>query len=368
MSRSFTEGFLGAALALSILGHLLFVASTSLGFSPFAALFGPAKELQAQPMSARISAPVAPAEMPPPVSRPAAEALKRAKRGPKVENRARGESRLAVVSSAGTNKATMDSDDPPVEAQAALHPAPKPWESEADSRAIPPEADAKSAQSASPAPVNKEPKMSALPQHATVEFEVTLESNNTKVWATQTWENRGGNYSVTFNAVAKALFWTLGSLKLESNGVIDENGLRPVVYSDERNRRKTVVTFSANEKSAYVEEHNGNRKTVPLAGQAADIMSLTYDLAFNPNIPVGTPFTLSNRDNIEELRLTEVRDEMLEMETGRQLTRFYEFRRANGSGGMQVWLALEKQWLPARIRIMGRDGAISMQATKYKLE
>ena len=214
---------------------------------------------------------------------------------------------------------------------------------------------------------NKPQRVVPLPARATIALELTLESNNYKVWATQQWEMADGRYRVTLTAEAKALFFTLGSIVLESSGVISDDGLRPERYVDERNKRRTTVDFSANEKSAQVEEANGNRKTVALAGQAADIMSLTYDLAFNPDINIGTPFTLTNRDNVEEIRLVARREEVLTGEAGSVRTRFYDFRRPDGSGGIQVWLAPEFGWLPAKIRILGRDGALTMVSTRYDL-
>jgi len=219
-----------------------------------------------------------------------------------------------------------------------------------------------------PPPIATRPQKAVpLPRRATIALELTLESNNYKVWATQHRDMADGRYRVLLTAEARALFFTLGSIVLESSGVVSADGLRPERYVDERNKRRTTVDFSANEKTAYVEEANGNRKTLALAGQAADIMSLTYDLAFNPDINVGAPFTLSNRDTIEEIRLVAKREESLTVESGTRMTRFYDFRRPDGSGGIQVWLSPENGWLPAKIRILGRDGALTMVATRYDL-
>ena len=217
------------------------------------------------------------------------------------------------------------------------------------------------------APPSAPPRRVALPPQATITLELTLESNNYKVWATQQWSMADGRYRIVLSAEARALFFTLGSIMLESQGVVSAEGLRPERYIDERNKRRTTVSFSANEKSALVEEANGNRKTIALAGQAADIMSLTYDLAFNPDLNVGAPFTLSNRDAVDEIRLVAKGEEVLSSEAGNLATRFYDFRRPDGSGGIQVWLAPERGWLPAKIRVLGRDGALTMVATKYEL-
>ncbi|MBL8378163.1 MAG: DUF3108 domain-containing protein [Burkholderiales bacterium] len=221
-----------------------------------------------------------------------------------------------------------------------------------------------SAEPATSAPA-RSVRTSALPPSAQIRFEVTVESNNSKIAALQTWSMADGRYRITFAAEVRALFFSLGSMSLESQGVIAAAGLRPERYVDVRNRRRSTVNIAANEKSAEIEEANGNRKSVLLAGQAADIMSLTYDLAFNPDIGIGTPFTLINRERLEEVRLVEARDEVLITEAGNLNTRYFEFRRPDGTSGIQVWLAIERQWLPARIRLAGRDGGLNMVATAY---
>ncbi len=337
-----------AAAAGSLLVHALFVSGAMRGLAD---VFRWHKEAEPVVLQARIVT-LAPPEPPrAAAAKPKPERMPKAKRAPATPPVLTGTAGTASTVSAAapepapntTTAATPGAavDAPPV----APPPAPEP-----------------------PPPAPPRPlKQSPYPARASIAFELTLEANNYKVWATQTWEAADGRYRIFLSAEAKALFFTLGALSMESQGVITGDGLRPERYVDERNKRRTVVSFSANEKSATVDEANGNRKTVALTGQAADVMSLTYDLGFNPDLAVGSVFTLSNRDNVEEIRLIERRDETLALETGALVTRFYDFRRPGGGGGMQVWLAVERQWLPAKIRILGRDGAVTMVATRFEI-
>jgi len=220
-----------------------------------------------------------------------------------------------------------------------------------------------------PVPAVAPPKPSRtapLPPRARIQYEIVLESNNFRIAATQDWQMKDGRYKVRLAGGVRIVF-VERSIAMESEGTVTADGLRPDRYIDERNDRKTVINFAANEKSAVVNEANGNVKTVPMSGQAADLMSITYDLAFNPDVAVGTVFTLANRDNLEELRLVEKRDEVLATDSGNVNTRYYDFKRLSGGGGAQVWLSLDRQWLPAKLRVMGRDGAISLNATRYDL-
>jgi Protein of unknown function (DUF3108) len=347
LRRRFLLGF-----GLSALVHLFAGASTTLGWLNLMPWFGkPEEKPPAIVLSARLAA--APAVMAAPTSAPAPAATPAPAAKP-VTPRKREVRAVPVVAeapdAANAKTETAASKPEAIPPGPAIEPAPV--------REEPP---------APPPPPPKVAKTSPFPERARIEFEMTLESNNYKVWAAQTWEQKDGRYRVVLTAEAKALFFSLGKLTMESAGVITADGLRPERYVDERNQRRTVVSFAANEKSAFIEEPNGNKKTVQLIGQAADVMSLTYDLAFNPDLNIGAPFTLSNRDNVEEIRLVEKRDESLVTDSATLATKFFDFKRTNGSGGMQVWLAVDRQWLPAKIRILGRDGAVTMMATKFEI-
>ena len=337
------------AVAGSLCVHVLFVSGAMRGLAD---VFHWTSNAEPAPMQVRARlAEAAAVSAPPPIPTPA-----RRKPATKPAEKSPAPAAPVAPESAAIAQATA--------------PASAPVESTPPATPATPAQSAEPATASAPSPPGAAPRLEKvvpLPRRATIALELTLESNNYKVWATQQWEMADGRYRVLLTAEAKALFFTLGSILLESNGVVSADGLRPERYVDERNKRRTTVEFSANEKTAYVEEANGNRKTLALAGQAADIMSLTYDLAFNPDINVGAPFTLSNRDTVEEIRLVAKREESLAADSGTRLTRFYDFRRPDGSGGIQVWLSPENGWLPAKIRILGRDGALTMVATRYDL-
>ncbi len=341
-------------IALSVGVHFLGGLSTTYGWLNLIPWFGKPEEKPAIVLRAKLVAPPAPQVA---VSTPAPAKSKSARTANKP---ARPTASAPVVAqSPATSAPTAQEQTAPAVDGATNNPkseAPVAREEPAPPPPAPP-----------PAPPPKAAKPSPFPERARIDFEMTLESNNFKVWATQTWEGRDGKYRVFLSAEAKALFFSIGKLTMESAGVITADGLRPERYVDERNQRRTTVTYAANERSAFVEEPNGNKKTVQLAGQAADVMSLTYDLGFNADLAVGTRFTLSNRDTVEEIILTEKRDEMLVTDTQALATRFFDLKRPNGTGGVQVWLATEKQWLPAKLRILGRDGAVTLTATKFEI-
>ena len=341
-------------ISLSIAVHVLGGLSTAYGWLNLMPWFGKPEEQPVVVLRAKLMPPPAPPAVAPAPAKPvpAPVAKKSAPRpAPRtVMAQAPGAAVPPVIEVPRTDKETAAAAAAVAAAAAAETPSPR---EEPVAAPVP--------------PPPKAAKTSPFPERARIEFEMTFESNGYKVWAAQTWEGRDGKYRVVLNAEARALFFSIGKLTMESAGVITADGLRPERYIDERNQRRTTVTFAANEKTAQVDEPNGNKKTVQLAGQAADIMSLTYDLGFNPDLNIGTPFTLSNRDTVDEIRLVEKRDEVLVSDAMTLATRFYDLKRPNGTGGIQVWLAPEKNWLPAKIRILGRDGAVTLTATKFEI-
>ena len=219
---------------------------------------------------------------------------------------------------------------------------------------------AATAGAANPAPA---PRTAPFPTRARIDFQITRDADNLTAYGVQDWRLENGRYRIRLDA--RLMFF---SVAFESSGTQGDAGLRPEHYIDDRRGKVTSIDFSAERKNAQVNEANGNVKNIAMSGPAADLMSLPYDLALNPEMPVGTIIMLANRDSVDPARLTERREEVLMTERGPVNTRFYSFQYVQGSGSAQVWLALDKQWLPAKLRVSGRDGPISFMATGYKLD
>ena len=353
---------IGIAIVLSLLAHALVVGSAMLGLID---LFPWLTHTEPPPpvVQARI-VPLPPAPPPAPVEAVAeapspAPVVKPAPRRPAPVRKPRPAPAAPPVLTSPTAPAPVATGETPDAIATDAPPA-------AEAPSAPEPAASSEPGSTAAAPPSKPARTAPLPARARIQFEITLESNNFKMVANQDWEMRDGRYRVRLAGNLRILF-AVRTLTMASEGAVTAAGLRPELHVDERNNKRTVINFSTNEQSAQVSEANGNQKTVALSGQAADLMSLPYDLAFNPDVPIGTVFTLAIRDNFEELRLVEKRDEVLSTDTANINTRFYDFQRVNGGGGAQVWLSLDRQWLPVKLRVVGRDGPISLLATRYDL-
>jgi hypothetical protein len=341
------------AIALSLAIHALFVSEVLSGLSglfPWLTKGEPDNPV----VTARIKAPPpppppAPQAVPEPTALPAAAPEPAASRPAPVRRTTPGPAPIPSAPSV----LTSPSDAAPVAAGNTSQAGPA-----SDTPAV---AAAPTDKSAIPATAPA-PRAEAFPARARIDFQIMREADNLTAYGTQTWQMQEGRYRVRLDA--RLMFF---SVAFESSGTLSGSTLAPDRYVDDRRGKVTQIEFAADRKSAQVNEANGNRKGIDLAGQAADLMSLPYALALNPDMPVGTVIMLANRDSIDPTRLMEKRDEVLLTERGPVNTRFYSFKQVEGNGNAQVWLAVDRQWLPAKLRVTGRDGPIAFIATGYKV-
>jgi hypothetical protein len=217
------------------------------------------------------------------------------------------------------------------------------------------------------APVPGPPARSALPARARLYYEISSEANNMRLSAVQTWDMKDGRYRTRIGGKFGAFGKIFVSIDAESAGTVTAQGLRMDQYSYARNDKHSAVNVAPDFKSAAIDEMSGNHKTVPLVGQPVNLANLAYHLAFVPDLPVGSKLAFFNRDELEEVQLVDKRDEMISLDSINVQTRYYEFRRADGSGGAQIWLATDHQWLPAKMRVAARDGVLVFTVTRWDL-
>jgi hypothetical protein len=341
------------AIGLSLLIHVLFVSEALQGLAGMFPWLTKG-EPPAQTVSARIVTPPPPPPAPPrvapepPPPRPAATPPAASR--PVARPRPAPTAPPVLASPTPEAAPVASSDGAPGGTAAQGTPAP--------SAAAPGPAAAPAATPAPPAPAP-----ASFPTRARIDFLITRDSDNLTAYGVQNWHLENGRYRVRLDA--RLMFF---SVAFESSGSQAGSLLRPERYVDDRRGKVTTVDFPGDGKNADVSEANGNRKSISLSGPATDLMSLPYTLALNPDMAVGTVLMLANRDSVDPARLMERRDEVLQTERGPVNTRYYSFKYVEGAGTAQVWLALEKQWLPAKLRIAGRDGPITFTATGYKVD
>lgn len=167
------------------------------------------------------------------------------------------------------------------------------------------------------------------------------------------WTNQGDAYAIRGDATA--LFFTL--LSFRSHGTLGDTGLAPETYSEKPIRKKErQVYFQWQDKELRFSETD---KKMPLSGGEQDRASIVWQLSaigrgdparFYPGAIIDI-FVVGIKEG-ELWRLQVIGQETLSTGEG-ELTTWHVVRQPKPGSYEQridIWLALEKEWYPARIR------------------
>jgi hypothetical protein len=172
------------------------------------------------------------------------------------------------------------------------------------------------------------------------------------------WEQGGGRYRLS---VETRMLWF--RFAFHSEGAIDEGGLAPERYEEERRKKKQAVRFDRATRTLVFESAG---KQEPLPDGAQDRFSVFLQLVGlvrgNPQRYVAPgvteTFQVADTRDLEPMRVQYVGEE--EVDTGSGFTRAKHFirlpRHADDRRRVEVWLAEAVGWMPVKLRQTEPDG------------
>lgn len=306
-----------AALAASVGIHLAAL------FGPDVELFGGADE----PVTLR-------AELQPPPVPPKAQAEPKqvAKPKPKI---AKAETPLA------TAKASPDA---PVAAAPAEPPVENGQKNEATVAFTPPE-----------------PAKPLLPASGTIRYAIFMGDKGFQIGrAEHTWEfTADGRYRLTGMTETSGLAALFKSIRFEneSSGRLVAGGLQPELYRTRKNGQDANENADFDWTAAAVHLSRGDKTQAIIPG-TQDILSLNYQLAYLTRPEAGTTVGVVTGRKYERHALDSLGEENLVTPAG-------HFRalhlRAMGDNVTEIWIALDRNRLPVKIRFTDKKGDIYEQ-------
>ena len=175
-----------------------------------------------------------------------------------------------------------------------------------------------------------------------------LEQSNRSYAVTETWKGRG-------------IFALRGSATRTSRGVVTPQGLRPLEYTDQRSGRDTArATFDWTGKTLTLQYRDGPR-TSELPPRPHDRLAFLFEFAFMPpKKSVEVVFDIADGRGLSHQVYRVGARERLRVPAGEfnalKMTRTKEDERAD------LWFAVDRDFLPVRILITGKDGVQIDQA------
>ncbi|CAG9181953.1 DUF3108 domain-containing protein [Cupriavidus respiraculi] len=172
------------------------------------------------------------------------------------------------------------------------------------------------------------------------------------------WEQGGGRYRLS---VEMRMLWFRFAFR--SEGALDERGLAPERYEEERRKRKQAVRFDRAART-LVFEAAGRQEPLPegVQDRFSVFLQLVGLVRGNPQ-RYATPgvtetFQVADTRDLEPMRVQYVGEE--EVDTGNGFVRARHFirlpRRADDHRRVEVWLAEAVGWMPVKLRQTEPDG------------
>ena len=184
---------------------------------------------------------------------------------------------------------------------------------------------------------------------------------------TLVWINEGERYTLTSVASATGLtgMFYRGQFVQTSRGRITPRGLQPEEFWDQRGDKHSSARFDAAQGQLTLLPASGEPRHFTYRGEAQDALSLFFQLALTAPPPGGQlSYTVFNGKKLREYRYEVGGEATLETALG-ALRTLHLARVVNGDGRFEVWLAIDRHYLPVRVLRSDEDGneiELSVQA------
>ena len=201
-----------------------------------------------------------------------------------------------------------------------------------------------------------EPARAVLPATGTIRFAIYKESLGLQIGrAEHRWEfNEDGSYrltAVTETSGLAALFKPV-RMETESRGRLVAGGLQPETYRSLKNGKDANENADFDWSTAEVRlARDGSVR--PIAPGTQDILSLNYQLAYLGKLAEGSTLGVVTGKKYERYALDSLGEEEVETPAGRFRTLHL---RAMTDNITEIWIALDRQHLPVKIRFTDKKG------------
>lgn len=200
--------------------------------------------------------------------------------------------------------------------------------------------------------------------HVETEFEVMRGVNTSAAGVTKIIFNIDENkrYSIISTTEAKGLVSLFfGNLIQKSEGTVTENGLKPDFYSyqygnDEK--KSQTANFNWSNGVLHMHTYKGDSTANLIAG-TQDFLSFMYQFMFVPALET-MQITMTNGKRLRTYTYSFEGEETISTKLG-ELKTIHLLKGSNDEDKTEIWLAVDYQYLPVKIRKTEKDGTVIEQ-------
>ncbi len=171
----------------------------------------------------------------------------------------------------------------------------------------------------------------------------------------QTLEYGAGKYAITESWTGRGLYRLLGSAKRASRGEVGPDGLKPLQYSDERTGRDPERASFDWQAKTVTYQYQGAPVTIPLPAHPTDDLAALFGFSFRPpREPVILQDVVNGRGVSDRVFRAEG-EHKLATPAG-DFNALKLVRRKEGKERAEIWLAVDRGYLPVRILVVDKKG------------
>lgn len=175
----------------------------------------------------------------------------------------------------------------------------------------------------------------------------------------------GATYRLSETWEGSGLLSLLGEVRRTSHGRVTPDGLRPLEYVDVRPRRdKATVRFSW-EARTLTQQFRDGPQTQPLPPQAQDRLSFLFAPAFHAPGGELLEYHVADGKGVAHFVFDIAGRERLTLPAG-EFDALHLVKRDDGGRSTQIWLDVQRSYLPLRVLVVQKDGThVDQVATRF---
>lgn len=174
--------------------------------------------------------------------------------------------------------------------------------------------------------------------------------------------NKDGSYQIHSTTQAKGLVSLfINDLVQTSQGLLSDQGLVPSYYSYQYGNDKTKMqsaSFAWSDRIIVMKSAKGE-KTEPLTKGTQDFLSFMYQFMFSPPLE-NTQITMTNGKRLRSYTYSFTGEERITTKIG-ELNSIHLLKQGDDDEKTELWLAIDYQYLPIKIRKTEKDGNVIEQ-------
>ncbi|MBW8457734.1 MAG: DUF3108 domain-containing protein [Thiobacillus sp.] len=201
------------------------------------------------------------------------------------------------------------------------------------------------------------PPLNPLPPRLDLHFQVRyglVRGEQTLVWI-----NEGDRYTITSVAGATGLAGALyrGRFVQTSRGRIAPSGLVPEEFWDQRGDKRSSARFDAASGTLTLHPAKGAPRHFSYTGDVQDALSLIFQMALTaPPSGKQLAYAVFNGKKLRHYTYDVRGEEILETALG-PLRTLHLARQTGDDGRFEIWLAIDRHYLPVRVLRVEESGA-----------